>query len=73
MKFSLNLRRAFSGVVAGNIRPQALNAIEKDGPFKIHGDSTFMKLMDELLLSFIKEHRMKIDQENYKPCYEIVA
>jgi pyrimidine/purine-5'-nucleotide nucleosidase len=68
-----NLRRAFSGVVAGNIRPQALRAIEKNGPFKIHGDATIMKLMDELLLSFIHEHRMKIDQQNYKPCYEIIA
>ncbi|MEJ2230119.1 MAG: nucleotide 5'-monophosphate nucleosidase PpnN [Nitrospirales bacterium] len=68
-----NLRRAFSGVVAGNIRTQALNAIEKDGPFKIHGDSTIMKLMDELLQSFIEENRMKIDQQNYKPCYEIIA
>jgi len=67
-----NLRRAFSGVVAGNIRTQALNAIEKNGPFKIHGDSTIMKLMDELLQSFIQEHRMKIDQENYQPCYEII-
>jgi hypothetical protein len=68
-----NLRRAFSGVVAGNIRPQALRAIEKNGPFKIHGDATIMKLMDELLLSFIHEHRMKIDQQNYLPCYEIIA
>ena len=67
-----NLRRAFSGVVAGNIRTQALNAIEIDGPFKIHGDATIMKLMDELLQSFIEEHRMKIDQQNYKPCYEII-
>jgi pyrimidine/purine-5'-nucleotide nucleosidase len=67
-----NLRRAFSGIVAGNIRPQAINAIEKDGPFTIHGDATIMKLMDELLLSFIKEHRMKIDQKDYTPCYEII-
>lgn len=68
-----NLRRAFSGVVAGNIRLEALKAIEKNGPFEIHGDSRIMKLMDELLLSFIKEHRMKIDQQNYIPCYEIIA
>lgn len=67
-----NLRRAFSGVVAGNIRTQALNAIEKNGPFRIHGDTTIMKLMDELLQSFIRDHRMKIDQQNYKPCYQII-
>ncbi|MGB0909273.1 MAG: nucleotide 5'-monophosphate nucleosidase PpnN [Nitrospirales bacterium] len=68
-----NLRRAFSGIVAGNVKSQALNAIEKKGPFKIHGDPTFMKLMDELLQSFIAQNRMKIDQENYKPCYEIIS
>jgi pyrimidine/purine-5'-nucleotide nucleosidase len=67
-----NLRRVFSGVVAGNVRTQALNAIEKEGPFQIHGDATIIKLMDELLQSFIEEHRMKIDQQNYKPCYEII-
>jgi hypothetical protein len=68
-----NLRRAFSGIVAGHVKPQALNAIEQYGPFKIHGDSTIMKLMDELLQSFIRQHRMKIDQENFQPCYEIIT
>ncbi len=68
-----NLRRAFSGIVAGNVKSQALNAIVKDGPFKIHGDPAIMKLMDELLHSFIAQNRMKIDQQNYKPCYEIIA
>ena len=66
-----NLRRAFSGIVAGHVKPYALNAIEQQGPFPINGDSTIMKLMDDLLLSFITQHRMKIDQKNYQPCYEI--
>ena len=68
-----NLRRAFSGIVAGHVKPYALNAIEQHGPFHINGDSTMMKLMDELLESFIAQHRMKIDQENFKPCYDIIA
>ena len=68
-----NLRRAFSGIVAGHVKPHALNAIEQQGPFKINGDSRIMKLMDELLRSFITQHRMKIDQKDYKPCYEILA
>ncbi len=68
-----NLRRAFSGIVAGHVKTQALNAIEIDGPFNLHGDSTIMKLMDELLQSFFKQNRMKIDQHNFKPCYEIIA
>ena len=68
-----NLRRAFSGIVAGHVKPRALNAIEQHGPFKIHGDSTIMKLLDELLQSFITQRRMKIDQHNFKPCYEIIS
>ena len=59
--------------VAGHVKPQALNAIEQQGPFKINGDPTIMKLMDELLQSFIEDNRMKIDQQHYKPCYEIIA
>ncbi|GJL55252.1 MAG: LOG family protein [Nitrospirales bacterium] len=66
-----NLRRAFSGIVAGNVKPHALNAIEHYGPFAIHGESSMMKLMDDLLQSFIKQHRMKIDQQHYTPCYRI--
>ena len=72
-QLAANLRRAFSGVVAGNIRTQALMAIEQEGPFKIRGEATIMKMMDELLQSFIQDHRMKIDQQNYQPCYEIIA
>ncbi len=68
-----NLRRAFSGIVAGHVKPDALNAIESKGPFEIHGDPTIMKLMDELLQSFVNQRRMKIDQENFKPCYQIIA
>ena len=68
-----NLRRAFSGIVAGHVKPHALNAIEEQGPFKIHGDSVIMKLMNELLRSFIAQHRMKIDQRNFQPCYEIIG
>ncbi len=68
-----NLRRAFSGIVAGHVKPQALNAIEQHGPFEIHGDPTIMKLMDKLLQSFVSQRRMKIDQANFKPCYQIIA
>ena len=65
--------QAFSGILAGHVKPQALNAIEQQGPFKINGDPTIMKLMDELLQSFIEDNRMKIDQQHYTPCYEIIA
>lgn len=33
------LRRAFSGIVAGNVKEVGIAEIEKHGPFKIHGDA----------------------------------
>ena len=67
-----NFRRACSGIVAGHVKAQALNAIEKRGSFQIHGDAGMMKMLDDLLQTFIAQHRMKIDQHDYHPCYEIV-
>jgi hypothetical protein len=67
-----NLRRAFSGVVAGNVKDQGIRAIEKYGRFEIHGDGNIMNPMDELLASFVAQHRMKLPGKKYNPCYRIV-
>ena len=68
-----NLRRAFSGIVAGNVKDDGIRAIEKHGLFKLSGDPEIMQRMDELLKSFIKQDRMKLPSDvTYKPCYEIV-
>jgi pyrimidine/purine-5'-nucleotide nucleosidase len=67
-----NLRRAFSGVVAGNVKDQGIRAIEKHGRFEIHGDSNIMNPMDALLASFVAQHRMKLPGKKYNPCYRIV-
>jgi len=67
-----NLRRAFSGVVAGNVKDQGIRAIEKNGPFEIHGDIAIMGPMDVLLASFVAQHRMKLPGKKYNPCYRIV-
>jgi predicted Rossmann-fold nucleotide-binding protein len=67
-----NLRRAFSGVVAGNVKDQGIRAIEKHGRFEIHGDASIMGPMDALLDSFVKQHRMKLPGKKYNPCYRIV-
>jgi len=55
-----NLRRAFSGIVAGNVKDDGIRAIEQYGHFEIHGDDNIMKLMDSLLASFVAQHRMKL-------------
>jgi len=66
-----DLRRAFSGIVAGNVKEVGIRAIEKYGPYKIHGDSEMMHRMDDLLKGFVAQHRMKLPGSAYIPCYEI--
>ena len=67
-----NLRKAFSGIVAGNVKSQGIKAIREFGPFKISGDKHIMSLMDKLLNSFVDHQRMKLPGSKYIPCYEIV-
>lgn len=66
------LRRALSGIVAGNVKEPGVKAIEKYGPFELRGDESLMASLDELLSSFVDQQRMKINYEDYEPCYRIV-
>lgn len=68
-----NLRRVFSGIVAGNVKDEGIRAIEKYGHFEIQGDRQIMEPMDSLLASFVKQKRMKLSSEEYQPCYRIVS
>jgi hypothetical protein len=68
-----NLRRAFSGVVAGNVKEQGIKAIEQHGVFEIHGDKAIMASMDRLLASFVAQQRMKLPGKVYVPCYRILT
>ncbi|MEI7366128.1 nucleotide 5'-monophosphate nucleosidase PpnN [Pectobacterium colocasium] len=67
------LRRAFSGIVAGNVKEVGIQAIEQRGPYKIHGDPQMMKNMDTLLQGFVAQQRMKLPGSAYIPCYEICS
>ena len=67
-----NLRRAFSGIVAGNVKDDGIRAIEKYGHFEIHGDPDVMASMDALLASFVAQLRMKLPGKTYTPCYRII-
>ncbi|XQW86161.1 nucleotide 5'-monophosphate nucleosidase PpnN [Thalassotalea piscium] len=67
-----NLRRFFSGIVAGNVKSEGIKSIREHGVFKITGDSKIMSLMDTLLQSFVSQHRMKLPGSVYTPCYEVV-
>jgi hypothetical protein len=67
-----NLRRVFSGIVAGNVKDEGIRAIEEHGLFEINGDKQIMELMDKLLSSFVEQHRMKLPGREYRPSYRLV-
>lgn len=66
-----NLRRAFSGIVSGNVREDTGAEINRRGPFQIEGSQRIMGLLDELLAAFVDQRRMKISGADYDPCYVI--
>ena len=70
-KLAADLRRAFSGIVAGNIKPDGISAIEQYGPYKLSGEPDIMQALDKLLCSFVEQNRMKLSGD-YQPCYELV-
>jgi hypothetical protein len=70
-QLAANLRRAFSGIVAGNVKDEGIQEIKRNGPFEIQGDPDLMKDMDSLLKAFVKQGRMKLPGSAYIPCYKI--
>ena len=71
-RLAANLRRAFSGIVAGNVKEEGLREIERHGPFELHGDVEILQPLDALLRAFVEQRRMKIAGD-YKPCYRVLA
>jgi hypothetical protein len=61
------LRRAFSGIVAGNIKEYGISAIERNGPFELTGDRSIMEPLDQVLKSFVSQGRMKFPAPNTRP------
>lgn len=70
-ELAANLRRAFSGIVSGNVREDTIQEIEERGPFEINGSAGIMSLLDELLAAFVAQKRMKISGGDYQPCYRV--
>ena len=71
-ELAADLRRAFSGIVSGNVKEEGMRRIEERGPFEIHGDADMMQALDALLRAFVEQRRMKIAGE-YRPCYRVLA
>jgi hypothetical protein len=73
-ELAANLRRAFSGIVAGNVKDKGIRLIEEHGPYEIHGDAAVMQPLDKLLKAFVEQHRMKLPGgAAYVPCYRVVS
>lgn len=68
-----NLRRAFSGIVAGNVKEAGIRAIEEKGVFELCGDAEVMGPLDSLLAAFVEQKRMKLPTTTYNPCYRLIA
>ncbi len=67
------LRRAFSGIVSGNVKDSGIRAVEEFGPFELHGDDSVIGPLDELLRAFAAQQRMKLPGNSaYEPCYRVV-
>ncbi|MEO6066077.1 MAG: nucleotide 5'-monophosphate nucleosidase PpnN [Lysobacterales bacterium] len=73
-ELAADMRRAFSGIVAGNVKEDGVRAIEQFGPYEIHGQPDLMQALDGLLAGFVAQHRMKLPgAKAYQPCYRIAA
>lgn len=70
-ELAANLRRAFSGIVAGNVKEEGIRQIERNGPFELTGDPKMMYALDALLESFVAQGRMKLAGHEYNPCYQV--
>lgn len=68
-----NLRRAFSGIVAGNVKADGIRVIEQHGPFELSGDPSIVRPLDDLLAAFVAQGRMKLPGSDYQPCYRLVG
>lgn len=72
-ELACNLRKMFSGIVAGNVKPDGVRAIRERGPFEIRGEKEIMESLDVLLSGFVRDHRMKLPGgKAYEPCYRLV-
>jgi pyrimidine/purine-5'-nucleotide nucleosidase len=69
---AVNLRRAFSGIVAGNVREAGIARVEKYGPFELRGDREIIGALGQLLQDFVNDRRMRLT-DAYEPCYRIAV
>ncbi len=72
-EMAVNLRKAFSGIVDGNVKADGIKAVKEKGPYEICGDPAIIAPLEKLLRAFVEQKRMKIPTQDYVPCYRIVS
>lgn len=72
-QLAAELRRAFSGIVAGNIKEFGVRSVEENGPFVLQGEPDLVQSLGELLSAFVEQGRMKLDSQDYKPCFTLAT
>jgi hypothetical protein len=70
-ELAAQLRCAFSGIVAGNVKAFGIEQVRRLGPYQLQGDSRLMVALDELLQGFVEQGRMTLKGAGYQPCYRI--
>jgi hypothetical protein len=73
-KLASELRCAFSGLVAGNVKAFGIEQVRAHGPYKLSGDKNLLSSMDRLLQMLVREQRMKLGEgeRDYQPCYQLI-
>ncbi|MBV8909992.1 MAG: DUF3412 domain-containing protein, partial [Gammaproteobacteria bacterium] len=70
-ELAANLRRAFSGIVTGNVKEYGIQAIERFGPYELSGDAGIVQPLDALLTAFVEQRRMRLPGSAYRPVYRL--
>ncbi len=70
-ELAAQLRCAFSGIVAGNVKAFGIEQIARHGPYQLKGDPAIIAEMEQLLQQFVQQRRMKLGAEEYRPSYQL--
>ncbi len=71
-ELAVNLRRAFSAIVTGNVKDHGIRMIQRHGPFELNADPSLTNALDKLLKQFVAQGRMKLAGV-YEPCYRVIS
>lgn len=71
-QLAVNLRRAFSAIVTGNVKDYGIRMIERHGPFELHSDAHLIGALDRLLRRYVAQGRMTLAGQ-YQPCYRVIG